>query len=209
MNGVFIVGLTGQSGAGKTLVSEVFAKAGFEVINCDHTAREVLAPDTECLRELKEKFPQFFDGDNFDRKKAAALLFADRKLLDSYNAAIFPHINALIKQNIEDIRKRGGELILLDAPTLFEAGADKLCDMTIAVVAREDIRLERIIKRDGISKEQAKARFDSQLSEDFFRAHADIVIENNGGRDRLTESAAKAADTVKHKIKDNKNGGKK
>ncbi len=190
-------GLTGQTGAGKTLISEEFERCGFKVLNCDILARRVLEPQTECFFKIKELFPQFFENDKFNRKKAAELLFNDRELLKRYNAAIFPYINALIEGEIERLEKSGAEFILLDAPTLFEAGADKLCDVTIAAAADESIRIERIIRRDGISERAARDRAKNQHSEEFFRAHADIVIENNGEAGQALERARKAAEIIK------------
>lgn len=196
------IGLTGQTGAGKTLISEEFKKCGFNIINCDILARRVLEPQTECFFKIKELFPQFFKDDTFDRKKAAELLFNDNELLKRYNAAIFPYINALIESEIERLEKNGAEFILLDAPTLFEAGADKLCDVTIAAVADENIRIERIIGRDGISEKAARDRARNQHSEEFFRAKADMVIENNREAGQALESARKAAEEIKTKKKE-------
>lgn len=202
MNGVIIAGLTGQSGAGKTTVSRVFEQEGFGVINCDIIARKAVEPGTECTRELSEKFPALFESGILNRRKAAELLFSDRELLDSYNAVIFPHINRLIETECKRLADSGYKYILLDAPTLFEAGADSLCDLVISCTAKESVRLARITSRDGISEELARERFSSQRGEDFFRRHSDFVIENNGDK-KTAENAAK--DIIKQ-IKGRTNG---
>ncbi len=175
-----VVGLTGQSGAGKTTVGREFVRNGFYHIDCDRLAHQLLGPGTKCTNALMKQFPQFYTGGIFDRRKAAPLLFSDKALLESYNSAIFPFITDEIQVRIAECEKNGNELILLDAPTLFEAGADRMCELIVACVADESIRLERIMLRDKIDGQSARNRFKSQHSEDFFREHADYVIENNG-----------------------------
>jgi dephospho-CoA kinase len=191
-----ITGLTGQSGAGKTTVSEVFKKSGFAAINCDLIARQAVTPNSECSHELAEKFPEIFDGEVLNRRRAADLLFSDREMLDRYNAVIFPHINALIKSEIGRLADNGYKYILLDAPTLFEAGADKLCDVIVSCIANESVRLKRITVRDGIDEGLAKKRFESQLSEEFFRTHSDYVIENNSDMESAENAARKIAERI-------------
>lgn len=192
-----VVGLTGQSGAGKTTVSEEFVKQGFAVINCDETARKAVEPNSECAKELEKKFPDLFENGKLNRKKAAAVLFSDRDLLDRYNAAIFPHINRLIENEIKRLVQSGHEYILLDAPTLFEAGADALCGYVVSCIADAETRLKRITERDGISEELALKRFSSQKSEEFFRERSDRVIENNGDIEAARDAAKKIAEQIK------------
>lgn len=198
MNSV-VIGLTGQSGAGKTTVSRVFSENGFSVINADTAAREAVVTGSPCLAELSESFGRDIilpDG-SLDRKKLAGIVFADRERLAVMNSIMYPHIIRLIEEKIEKLRSEGAEYILLDAPTLFEAGADKMCSRIISVTAREDIRTERIAARDKIPRERIKERFSSQLSEEFFTAHSDYVIENNGSSETLEKKAAEAARKIK------------
>lgn len=204
MNRPYIVGLTGQSGAGKSTVSSEFISNGFHVINCDRMTHILLQPDTDCCNALKEKYPQFFDGNDFNRKKAASLLFSDKKLLESYNSTIFPFITDEIERQIDAAFASGAEFIMLDAPTLFEAGAEKLCDVIVSCVADLEVRTERITKRDNITKEDALKRFASQHDENFFRERSDYIIENNGS----IETTQKAADRIAKEIKERKNGNK-
>jgi dephospho-CoA kinase len=190
MKGMITVGLTGQSGAGKTAIAKVFADEGFGVINCDIVARKAVEPDTDCTKELSAEFPELFENGALNRAKAAAALFSDRKMLEHYNSVIFPHINRLIEAERKALADSGYKYILLDAPTLFEAGADRLCDIVVSCTADENIRLARITERDGIDEELAKKRFSSQHSEDFFRSRSDFVIENNGDK-KTAENAVR------------------
>lgn len=116
------------------------------------------------------------------------------------NDTIYPFINKLID---EKINATESEFVLLDAPTLFEAGADKLCSVIVSVVADFGIRLERITKRDGILAELAKKRFSSQHTMEFFKAHSDFVIENNGSVNDTFQKTCEVIETIKERY----NGG--
>ena len=179
-NDYIIVGLTGQSGAGKTTVSKYFEKNDFAVINCDLVARNVTNAGSECNKSLAKIFPDCFDKLlKLDRTTLAKIVFSDEKKLKLLNDTIFPFIIADINHEINRLISTGKKYILLDAPTLFEAGADSICDVIISCVAERNLRAERISKRDNISAELINKRFDSQKSEDFFRHNSDYIVENN------------------------------
>lgn len=189
-----IIGLTGMSGAGKSTVGKVFSQSGFFWIDCDKCAREVAA-EQPFLAELAERFsPEVINSDGtLDRRKTAELIFSseDKRLL--YNKIIYPYI----AYNILDKIKTVGCDILLDAPTLFEARLDPVCTAVVSVLADKELCCERIIKRDGISREQAKARLSSQHTAEFFRERSDYCIENNGTVDELIQAAENAARQLK------------
>lgn len=179
-NDYIIVGLTGQSGAGKTSVSKYFEKNDFAVINCDLVARNVTNAGSECNKSLVKIFPDCFDKSlTLDRTTLAKIVFSNEKKLKLLNDTIFPFIIADINHEINRLISTGKKYILLDAPTLFEAGADSICDVIISCVAERNLRAERISKRDNISAELINKRFDSQKSEDFFRHNSDYIVENN------------------------------
>ncbi len=197
-----IVGLTGQSGAGKSTVSFIFVMNGYFVIDCDRLTHGLLVPGTECSTALEKRFPQFFDDGVLNRRKAAPALFSDKALLERYNSVIFPFITDEINRRIEAAFSAGKEYIMLDAPTLFEAGADKICDVIVSCIADTEVRLERITERDCISREDALKRFASQHDDAFFREHSDYIIENN--EDICT--AEETADRIAKEIKERQNG---
>lgn len=184
----FLVGLTGQTGAGKTTVSTLLAARGFAAINADAIARAVVEPDTPCLRALTRVFGQRIlhpDG-ALDRPRAAALIFGDSAAKQSWQAIIFPYITKAIRAEAERLAAAGKRIILLDAPTLFESGIDRACNAIVSVTAKPALRSARIMQRDGISAEAAKTRMNAQYSEQFFRQHSDFIIENNGDETALT-----------------------
>lgn len=192
----YIVGLTGQSGAGKTTVSKTFEENGFNVINADLISRYVTTENKECLSELKTVFPEYFENGILNRRKLASLVFSDKEELKKLTSITYLYI-------IKEINRRIGEfgdnsIILIDAPTLFESGLNNCCDKIVSVVSNEDLRLKRIIKRDNISEVEAKKRFSSQMSEDFFKKNSDFFIENNSSEQNLTDKAV----NIVHKVKE-------
>lgn len=186
MQKIRIIGLTGQSGAGKSTVRAVFEENGFSVIDCDGVAREV-AEKRAFLNEISERFGKKLlneDG-SLNRAETAAMIYGDRAKYSEYCGIIFPYITYYIMRKIENAAGN----VLLDAPTLFEAGIDALCTDIISVVADTKLCAERISRRDGISHEKARERLSSQHSEAFFRDNSDYVIENSGSEKELCEKA--------------------
>ncbi len=187
-----IVGLTGMSGAGKSTVSRLFAENGFCVIDCDKVARSVADNNRTFLREVAERFsPEAIKPDGtLDRAKTAALIFSspDKKAL--YNKIIFPYIT----YNIAVIIRNAQSDVLLDAPTLFEARLDMLCDGIVGVIADAEACLRRIVARDGLTEQQAKNRLSAQHNAFFFRERCGYIIENNSTQEAL---ARRALDTIK------------
>ncbi|MCR5121600.1 MAG: dephospho-CoA kinase [Ruminococcus sp.] len=200
----FIIGLTGQTGAGKTTVAkimtEVYGSEFLPHIDCDRVTRNIVDEDAETYADILRRFPDFFTDGRFDRRKAAGLLFADSRLLARYDAAIFPHItrliNGIIDGHARDFARRGEGMILLDAPMLFESGIDRMCDVIVSCIAPERLRMERIIARDGITEQQAKARISAQHDDEFFRGRSDYIIENIGGEAALERAAADVMDKI-------------
>lgn len=180
MKKCIITGLTGQSGAGKTMVSNAFKENGFAVINCDLVSRDVTKSGSECNKELLKLFPGCFDKNlNLDRQALAKIVFNDRKSLELLNNTIFPYITKSIINEINRLADKNIDYILLDAPTLFESGIDKLCNVIVSCIADEETRIKRVALRDNISQELIKKRFESQKNEQFFIEHSDFIIENN------------------------------
>ncbi|MBQ2093762.1 MAG: dephospho-CoA kinase [Ruminococcus sp.] len=184
-----LIGLTGQSGAGKSTVAEVFAKLGAYVINADKIVAELYNAGSPCLKAVAAEFGQDIlnpDG-TLDRRKLAQRAFASRERTDALNRLVHPFVTARLFELL-----RGAEgIVVFDAPQLFEADADVICDAVVAVTADKDIRVNRIIKRDSLSEEQAMLRVNAQHGEEYFRARADYIIENNFDEESLRTQAEK------------------
>lgn len=177
-----IIGLTGQSGAGKTTVCDWFAKSGFAVINADLVARQVVQPGADGLKRLTEIFGEqiLTEHGEMNRKLVADIVFHDEVQLERLNKTILPYITKEIDRIIDKMVLEGKEYILLDAPTLYESGADAICNTVVAVVADPEIRLQRILRRDDMTFAAATARNQAQKPDEFYRQRADVVFENNG-----------------------------
>ncbi len=188
-----IVGLTGMSGAGKTSVSERFHNAGYYVINCDNTARVAVQKGSPLLDELSIEFGNDIlnaDG-TLNRELLAKRAFGKADRTDALNHIMLPYIVALIEDEIESTDNK---FVLLDAPTLFQAGADRLCTCTVAVVSERENCLDRIMIRDGISAEQANSRLNSQYDADYFAENCTYLISNNGN---ISDLQSKADEIIK------------
>jgi dephospho-CoA kinase len=173
-----ILALTGQSGAGKTTVARIFAGLGMRVVDCDSVARDAARDHSPCVEEIGRRFPQLVSCGKLLRAETAALIFSDNEAKNTYQQIIFPYLTYLLMRMIAETD--ANTTILLDAPTLFESGLDRICGKIIAVTAAERGRRERIILRDSITAEQANARLFAQQSEDFFASHCDFLIVNDG-----------------------------
>ena len=203
-----IVGLTGQTGAGKSTVAKVFEENGFRPIDADRIAREVVEPGTPCLAELADYFGEGIllpDG-ALHRKALAAIVFTDKKKLEVLNSITHPYITEEIFRRIRSYTDQGDTLILLDAPTLFESKASDFCDLIISVLADPALRKARIIARDGIGPEAAEQRMSAQLDEAFFIRNSDHIIRNNADLDALTAQSHEVAEKVKAYYHSHRNG---
>ena len=191
LDGVMVIGLTGQTGAGKSTVSKVFVQNGFRLIDADAISRHVVARGSHCLADLQECFTDAIltpDGE-LDRKVMASIAFSDHRKLEMLNTIMYPYIVGEILRMIHRFSQQNHTLILLDAPTLFESRADDFCDLIISVVAKPELRMQRIMERDHISEKAAQQRMEMQLTEEFFRLHSDTVLENNSSFSELWDAA--------------------
>lgn len=174
-----IIGLTGQTGAGKTSVGELLSQKGCEVIDTDKIARAITEKGSPVLMMLAEAFGEdILENGELNRKLLASRAFSSRENTEKLNSVTHPEITKRVKNRIEEAFKKGKKAAVIDAAALFESGEDKLCDFTVAVVCPEDIRFKRIMKRDGITEEQALARIKAQHDEQYYIHNADMIIRN-------------------------------
>ena len=190
---MLVIGLTGPSGAGKSTVGQILSTYGLPVLNADSIYHTLLTPPSECLSDLTECFGRGIlapDG-TLNRKALAAIVFDDPKDLEKLNHITHSYVLRDMRKNLKKLRDEGVPAAVFDAPQLFESGADRECNIVISVIAPEEIRLQRIQERDGISEEAALKRIRAQKSERFFRTHSDYVIENALSTDALLPQVRK------------------
>lgn len=181
-----VVGLTGQSGAGKSTVAEgLRAMAGVRCLDMDRIYRELTAAGQPLIAEIAAAFSDAVvraDG-SLDRRALAAAAFATPESAERLNAVTHP---AVLRETARRLRALAAEpdvrAVLLDAPLLFESGLDRQCDRIIAVVAPEEVRLDRIRRRDGLPEEAVRRRFLRQQSDDFYTDRADLVLDTGGAQ---------------------------
>ncbi len=191
INTIRVVGLTGPTGAGKSLVADSLRDLGVPVIDADHVARQVTEPNTECLATLCAVFGKDIlssDG-TLNRKALAARAFATPETAEQLNRITHPAIMGTIKQELENLADAGYPLAVLDAPLLFEAGADTLCQRILTVIAPTETRLQRIMVRDKLDYESAKQRIDIQHDDAFYARDGVIVLINDSTPDALIAQA--------------------
>lgn len=189
-----IIGLTGQSGAGKSTVASVFKSRGFFVIDADVVSRTVV--DTNIVLEnLRELFGSevLTPDSHLNRKALAKIVFSDSTELGKLNNLLFPLITTEINAMIDNC---GQKYILLDAPQLFESHANQICNKIISIVAPYDMLVARIMNRDGVEKEAAQRRLKAQFSSEFFKNNSDFVISNEGTTDDLVQKTKKIIEDI-------------
>lgn len=193
-----ILGLTGPSGAGKGALAELFLTKGIPVIDADRVYHELLIPPSNCINELVEVFGAGIltpDG-TLDRAVMASMVFgkddASKQRLAVLNRITHRYVWARTEELLDEYRRAEQPLLVIDAPLLLEAGMDGLCDLVVAVLADRDVRLARLMARDGKGRDAITARIDAQPNDIFYRERADIVVYNNGDIAALHAQADKA-----------------
>lgn len=171
-----IIGITGGTGSGKTTLLEIIAEHGGTVLDCDAIYHELLESDSSLLAAIETRFPGTVEEGKLQRKKLGAIVFSDEGALADLNRITHSAITAEVLRRLEE----KPELAAIDAIALVESGLSRLCDVTVAVTAPEDIRVQRLMLRDGITEEYAKKRIAAQHNVQWFREHCDYVLENSG-----------------------------
>lgn len=183
-----IIGLTGGSGTGKGTFAALLREKGAGWVDADAVYRCLCAENRDMLHELDAAFGGVLDETGaLDRRKLAAIVFADPDKLKMLNGITLPYIRAA---SLDEMRAQGDcPFVLYDAPTLFEVGADDLCECIIGVLADTETRVKRIMVRDGLDETAARARIGAQPDADFYRTRCDYIVENNGGIADLQQQA--------------------
>lgn len=198
-----VIGLTGQTGAGKSTVRELFKAKGAAVIDADAVSHDIADNDLSCLTDIVEHFSYIVlnDKGKLNRKALGRIVFSDQKKLAVLNKIMFPYIVSAIKGKVTAYEHAGAQMIVIDGATLIESGCSKMCSVLISVTAEEETRLTRIIHRDGISKRDAVRRVSAQHPEEFYIEASDYVIKNNGTPGDLEREAERVLDEIEGKAK--------
>lgn len=181
---MYIIGITGPSGAGKGAVSEILAnKYGYKIIDADKVYHGIISSPSDCVNELVLTFGEDILNTNggIDRKTLSKKVFGEKnkEKLFALNKITHKYVISEIENIVEEYSQNGAEVCVIDAPLLIEAGVNKMCDYVVVVIADKDIRAERIARRDGIDKQAALLRINSQKPDSFYSDNCDFVLQNN------------------------------
>ena len=186
---MLILGLTGKTGAGKSMVCSLLKEKGCYIIDGDLVARQILEIGSPVIERLKETFGEDivkYNGE-VDRKLLASRAFSSREETEKLNAITHPVIREKILEEIDVAKIEEYEVCVIDAAALLECEIKNDCDYIAVVFAPADVRLKRIIERDNMSVTDAKRRIDAQKSDEFYLENADIIIINDGVTDFESE----------------------
>ncbi len=182
-----VIGLTGGIGSGKSTVSRVLAELGAVIIDADKVGHEALKPGTELWREVVAAFGRqiLTPGGDIDREKLGEIAFSNPDSLVRLNRIMHPRLYEVVKAQIEECRRQGTGVVVLEAPLLIEAGWTSLVDKIWVTVASETTVLKRLQERTGLSEPESLARIRSQLSSAERTRHTNVVIDTDGELDEL------------------------
>lgn len=171
-----ILGITGGTGCGKTTLLNCIAERGGLILDCDAIYHDLLRTDPALLSAIEARFPGSVENGVLQRKKLGNLVFSDEKALEDLNTITHGAVKAEVLRRLSEKPR----LAAIDAIALFEGGLATLCDITVAVTAPEEARIQRLMVRDGIGRDYAKRRIAAQKSAEWFRERCDYCLENNG-----------------------------
>ncbi len=182
-----VIGLTGRIGSGKSTISKYLEELGAVVIDADKVAHKVLSPDHEIGRNVIAEFGQGIlnTAGEIDRKKLGEIVFNNPEVLERLTEIMHPPMYEMVKNRIEEQRRQGIKVVILEVIALIEANWTTLTDEIWVTVASEETVIKRIQKQRGMSEEQILSRIRSQLTTEEWIEHADIIIENNGDFNEL------------------------
>ncbi len=175
----YIFGITGGSGAGKSTVSRKFRELGVFVSDADMAARAVVSKGSACLDEIRLSFGDevILDNGELDRKRLGQIVFSDKNKLELLNNITHKYIKEYIEK---EINSSDSDICAVDGAVIIGSPVMELCSSMVVVTADEDVRINRIMLRDGIDRKYASDRIRSQKDDKFYLSHADYIVENNG-----------------------------
>lgn len=179
-----IIGITGNSGSGKSEISKIISeKINAKIIDADKIAKKISEPGYEYYEKQVELFgKKILINNKLNRKKIAEIIYNNLKKREELNNLTYKYVVEEIKK---EIKKENKKNIIIDAPLLFESNLDKVCDITIGILASTERKIDRICNRDRTNTNTAKARLKIQKNDEYYIEKADYIIENNENLDEI------------------------
>jgi len=175
---MYIIGITGQTGAGKTSALKAVQSLDALTLDCDDIYHEALLSNMEMTAEIQARFSEVITDGKVDRQKLGAIVLSDPTALSELGEITHKYIIVEIDRRIDLFKAQGGRIVVIDAVALIESGQGDACDVIIGITAPMETRISRIIKRDGITREQAEMRLKAQQPEDFYIKNCDYILDN-------------------------------
>lgn len=180
-----IIGITGSSGAGKSTVCEILEdEYNIQILNADKMTKQLSQKGNEYLADIVTLFGQEIlrEDEQLDRPKLANIIYNDVNKRNQLNECTFRHIHIDLQKRIQEILSKDEKAVIaIDAPLLFEAKLEDICDLVIAVIAKDkELQIDRIIQRDYITREQAARRLQAQMPDEFYIGRSQYTIVNDG-----------------------------
>ena len=177
-----VIGLTGSIGTGKSEAARQLEALGASIISADQVGHEAYTPNTEAWEQVVAAFGDDIlqDDGEIDRRKLGAVVFSDPGQLEKLNQIMHPRMARMVADKIEELRDQGAEVVVVEAALLFEAGWDSLVEEVWVTDSTEQVVIERLKQRNGMSEEEARKRISSQMGRTERLERSDYVIENSG-----------------------------
>ena len=172
----FIIGITGGTGCGKTTLLDIIGEKGGLVLDCDAIYHRLLQEDPALLAAIEARFPGVVEKGQLQRKKLGSMVFSDPNALADLNKIT----HAAVKAEVVKQLAQRPTLAAIDAIGLHEGGLAELCDITVAITAPDEARVQRLMDREGISEEYARQRIAAQRSGPEFEALCQYTLSNDG-----------------------------
>ena len=220
-----VIGITGNTGSGKSTISKIIEKNyNGIIIDADRIAREMSENQSEYLKEIENQFGKEIieysrqdkkQEKKLNRKKLADIVFCDKKAKARLDKITFKYVVKEIEKRLEDVKNENKySYIVLDVPLLFESKLNEECDYTIGVIAKKEEKIDRICKRDNISRQKALERLSSKPENEFYIKNCNFIIENLGNQtseqlneqpsnqanDQLSEQISKQEESILRKV---------
>ena len=179
---MLVIGITGSIGTGKSEAAKQMETLGATIISADQVGHEAYTPNTEAWEKVVAAFGDGILGEDgeIDRRKLGAIVFSDAEQLTKLNQIMHPRMARMVADKIESLRTQGVEVVVVEAALLFEAGWDSLVEEVWVTDSPEQMVIERLKNRNGLSEEEARKRISSQMDRTERLAKADCVIDNSG-----------------------------
>ena len=179
---MFVLGLTGSIGMGKTTAANMFKLLGVPVYDADSTVHYLLSKNTAVLKQVSDRFPKSFDGLSIDRQILGAIVFNDPQARKDLETIIHPHVREMSRKFLWNQSRINARLVVLDIPLLYETGSDSRVNAVVVVTAPKFLQLHRVLLRPGMNIKKLEGILESQMSDYDKRTRADFIVETGIGK---------------------------